>query len=140
MRALLVICALMVLWVAMVEGKRKIDFPGCRYQRQDAIDCGERYVDLNHDHDITIDEVREARKWLNWWETFFSWFAESPEQSMRNCGATPEGRITPADFEAHKDTCMNSCFKVESAIERVCNRAAAAVGDPPWPISSSDTN
>jgi hypothetical protein len=113
---------------------RKIDFPGCRYQRQDAIDCGERYVDLNHDGDITIDEIRAAHVWLPWYAKPFAWFAESPEQSMANCGAAPNGRITPAHFERYRATCMNSCFKVEKAVEYVCNRAAAAVGDPPWPI------
>jgi hypothetical protein len=133
------LCLCVLLGIAVTIGGRKIDFPGCRYQRQDAIDCGRIYVDLNHDGFITIDEIRVARTWLPWYTKPFAWFSESPAQSMANCGATPDGRITPEDFMRFRTTCMESCFKVESAVEYICNNAAAAVGDPPWPVHLDDS-
>lgn len=108
------------------ETKKVIDFPDCAYQRADVINCGIKYIDLNHDMTIDLYEIIEARTYLKWWERAIAWLGESPETSLANCGGTAKGYISIEDFETHKDTCLNNCFKTTLAMERVCLRAAAA--------------
>ena len=80
----------------------------CGFTRGDALNCVIRHGDLNHDGQLTRDEIRHALNTLvPGYIKPLSWFAGmTMTRIMKDCDVDGNGVLTPRDWEMSKKTCM----------------------------------
>lgn len=106
-------------------------FVGCEHQREDAIECAQRYGDRNHDRLISSDEVDWMRShYLSKVERTLVWIAEkfgldTTREVMEKCDYDGDGAISEEDFALTRDTCLKNCDRVSKLFHFICDRAAA---------------
>jgi hypothetical protein len=97
-----------------------------RTMRNRASDCARRYGDTNEDGFIASDEIDSLKgKVLHFWERAAGWLiSESTAEVIRRCDADGDGRISAADFEATRRTCLATPAAVAQFYTYFCARAA----------------
>lgn len=107
-------------------------FADCKWQRSGAIDCAQRYLDLNGDEYITRDEIEAGMaKYLTTMERTVVWLAkklglEDTDTVLRHCDLDNDGRISRSDFLGSTHTCIATCERVGKFFHFICDRAEEA--------------
>jgi hypothetical protein len=109
----------------------------CVFTREDAITCFKKYVDLNHDNVITVEELELAK---NKYEGFAlkkaEAFLKSPivryfvgdintttAKVIQDCDYNHDGIFTPDDFRLSTKTCLPNRYGM-CLLHKVCETAA----------------
>lgn len=106
-----------------------LDFETCAHKRSDAIDCGLRYADTNHDGYVTPEEIEAVkRRYLSPIVLATAWVlekigVEGTATIMQKCDFDKDGRISRDDFERSIGTCLATCKKVNTLFSIICDRA-----------------
>lgn len=101
--------------------------PHCKYSRMDAVQCFEKYVDLNHDGVITANEVEAAKTRyitgaFKWFLRIISWEVDtSTAKIFHDCDYNHDGKFTQDDFIKSKKTCIPTQAGL-CMIKYVCDR------------------
>ncbi len=108
----------------------------CKFTREDAIVCMQKYVDTNHDNVITIPELEAAR---NKYEGFALKTAEAilkwriaryflgdinvtTAKVIQDCDYNHDGKFTPGDFRRATKTCLPNRYGM-CLLHKVCLQA-----------------
>lgn len=93
----------------------------CKFTREDAFKCIQQTIDLNHDDQITREEVETAIGKIPYViRKVWSW-AMGIDGIFRVCDYDHNGIITPRDFKLSKDTCLAK-KKYLCTVEWLCNQ------------------
>jgi len=100
------------------------EWAACPHQRNDAVECANKYCDLNHDGYLCWEEIVQVKRDLLTVLEKFALFFAAPDQIMRHC-AGGDDLIGKDDFAKHTATCLRNCKAVKQFFEYVCDRAVA---------------
>jgi len=109
----------------------------CEFDREDAITCFKKYVDINHDNVITVKEIERARRK---YETFALKEAESilkfrvvrywlgdinitTAKVVEDCDYNHDGKFTTEDFRKATKTCLPNKYGL-CLLKKVCDQAS----------------
>lgn len=101
----------------------------CEYDRKSAIDCFEKYFDLNHDKIVQVDEIKNAIKnYSSFWLKVISFVFQPIPRIMKACDHDNNGEISREDYENSKATCMNTCNSLKDLHNYLCKKAQLKFG------------
>jgi len=106
----------------------------CTYTRGDALECLKRYVDANGDQEISVEEIRRAKKLYappqlraaEWVLNKMGYYI-SIKDVMKGCDANKDGHLTLSDWTLGRKTCMPQQSDL-CKLKTVCDRAADITG------------
>ena len=97
----------------------------CDMSREDIGKWLMRHADLNCDGSIDLEEISQLRKKNLWLIERWLSSKHPPEEIMEHCDVSKDGKISLADFNASKDTCLNECSGRKDFVGYIINRANA---------------
>jgi hypothetical protein len=129
---------ILLLFVVTIQAWSVFGFGNsCKFEREDAIVCFKKYVDINHDNVISIAELDRAR---TKYETFALkeaeallkfrivkyWLGEiniTTAKVVEDCDYNHDGKFTTEDFRKATKTCLPSKYGL-CLLKKVCDEAA----------------
>lgn len=100
----------------------------CKFTREDAVKCFEKHVDTNHDGEISVLEIENARmryegRFMRAMQWLVSWKIDvRTEKIMHDCDFNHDGKFTSKDFLLASKTCIASQAGL-CVVKKVCDKA-----------------
>ena len=121
--ALLLLAVVALTSCKVPRSKYTDDLRNCKYDRNDAIDCVQKYGDSNHDRLLTPDEIIVLKR-----EMFYIWekavlLLHPQDDIMDHCDHDRDGVISERDFDESFNTCLHTCADVTDFNYYICDRA-----------------
>jgi hypothetical protein len=95
----------------------------CKYTRESAVKCAQKYADLNGDGLICSAEIEALKAAVLWLPERIWSMLHSASNTMEHCDHDRDGYISEHDFYHSTRTCLATCEGLVDFTERICQRA-----------------